>query len=595
VPKIHWEDDFSGHFNHLTILFFTNNTIRYYKLIKLVSSLAAAFVLAASFPLVVQADDEGLSSTSGSVNSADTSIGRRLATEGLKAQGIEPCASCHQADGGGNEDVAAPRLAAINAGYLTTQINNFKNGNRQHAMMVPWAKLLTKEQIASVSAYYESLPPAGHAQVPQGIDMKVGESLALYGDWANRRLPACVQCHGPLGIGAGEAFPALAGQPYNYLYAQLRAWAKGQRKGDPMGMMHSVSKRLSAPESKSLAAYFASLSAEQAPKMATKVKRGEMTSEATIMTIPTVQQAKPVSIHNGELAHHGEVPEGRDPGKEGYFEPPMRDNKPEKQFGEMVKLGEAIFSNTYSHEVSGKYVGNTQTCQGCHLDTGRLANSAPMWASWVAYPDYRKKTKSVNTMIERVQGCFKYSMNAQASKVGHPPSAQSTTIHALLSYMYWLSTGAPTGDKSMPGRGYPKLAETKQGFDPQRGAVVYAKNCAICHGPDGKGGWTNGEMVFPPLWGDRSYNWGAGMHKINTAAAFIKANMPLGNYIKLTDQEAWDVAAFINAQERPQDPRFNGDLAETTKQFHSSKFDYYGKRKGPDGKLLGQASRMSNK
>jgi thiosulfate dehydrogenase len=185
-----------------------------------------------------------------------------------------------------------------------------------------------------------------------------------------------------------------------------------------------------------------------------------------------------------------------------------------------------------------------------------------MWASWVAYPAYRKKTKAVNTMIERVQGCFKYSMNAQASEVGHAPAAESRTIHALMSYMYWLATGAPTGDKKMAGRGYPKLAETEQGFDPERGAAVYAENCAICHGANGEGGYAGEELVFPPLWGEKSYNWGAGMHKISTAANFIKANMPLGNFLTLSDQEAWDVAAFMNSHERPQDPRFTGDLAE---------------------------------
>ena len=79
------------------------------------------------------------------------------------------------------------------------------------------------------------------------------------------------------------------------------------------------------------------------------------------------------------------------------------------------------------------------------------------------------------------------------------------------------------------------------------------------------------------------------MHKIDTAAAYIKANMPLGSYLQLTDQHAWDVAAFMNSHERPQDPRFDGDLAATAEEFHASEFDYYGKRKGPDGRPLGEA------
>jgi thiosulfate dehydrogenase len=63
--------------------------------------------------------------------------------------------------------------------------------------------------------------------------------------------------------------------------------------------------------------------------------------------------------------------------------------------------------------------------------------------------------------------------------------------------------------------------------------------------------------------------------------------MPLDNYITLTDQQAWDVAAFMNSHERPEDPRFTGNLAKTTEQFHNSEFDYYGKRQGSDGQLLG--------
>jgi thiosulfate dehydrogenase len=146
-------------------------------------------------------------------------------------------------------------------------------------------------------------------------------------------------------------------------------------------------------------------------------------------------------------------------------------------------------------------------------------------------PAYRKKNDQVNTLVERLQGCFKYSMNAQASEVGTVPSAESRTIRALLSYMHWLATGAPVGDKDIPGRGYPKLEKTADGFDPERGAVVYAEHCAICHGENGEGGYAGTEMVFPPLWGEQSYNWGAGMHRIDTAAAYIKANMPLGNYL----------------------------------------------------------------
>jgi mono/diheme cytochrome c family protein len=179
-------------------------------------------------------------------------------------------------------------------------------------------------------------------------------------------------------------------------------------------------------------------------------------------------------------------------------------------------------------------------------------------------------------------------MNAHASRAGGPPAADSDTIVSLVAYSFWLARGAPTGDATMPGRGYPRLADTADGFDPERGATVYAAKCALCHGADGAGVTdSEGRTLFPPLWGARSYNWGAGMHRIDTAVAFVKHNMPLGLAESLSDQEAWDVAAFMNSHERPQDPRYTGDLAATAAQFHASKFDYYN-RKSPDGYLLGE-------
>ena len=91
-----------------------------------------------------------------------------------------------------------------------------------------------------------------------------------------------------------------------------------------------------------------------------------------------------------------------------------------------------------------------------------------------------------------------------------------------------------------------------------RGASVYATHCGECHGATGAGMRSGTAYTFPPLWGNASYNKGAGMHRVETAAAFIKANMPLGQPNTLTDQEAWDVAALINSKARPPDPRRAG-------------------------------------
>lgn len=245
--------------------------------------------------------------------------------------------------------------------------------------------------------------------------------------------------------------------------------------------------------------------------------------------------------------------------------PPVDEAIPDNEFGNMVRLGKQIFTDTDKHAAS--YVGNGMKCVNCHLDAGRLANSAPLWAAWVKYPAYRGKNKMVNTMEERIQGCFTYSMN------GTPPPADSQELKALMSYAYWLAEGAPTG-VDLPGRGYPKLAKPDKQPTYQRGKQVFVNNCTVCHGENGEGITQNGRYVFPPLWGKDSFNWGAGMHRINTAAAFIRANMPLAKGGSLTMQQAWDVAYYINSHERPQDPRFKGDVKATQGTYHQHQCRY---------------------
>lgn len=258
------------------------------------------------------------------------------------------------------------------------------------------------------------------------------------------------------------------------------------------------------------------------------------------------------------------------------FTPPPESAMPKDDFGKSVKLGEQIFVHT--KEYAGKFVGNTLSCANCHLDAGRRANSAPLWAAYVSFPAYRSKNKHVNTLAERMQGCFRFSMNGKAPPLGDP------VLVALESYAYWLAKGASVGEP-IAGRGYPKLPAPALKADYARGAQVYAQHCALCHGPGGQGQSHDGRTVFPPLWGPNSFNWGAGMHDIRNAAGFIKANMPLGLGGTLTDQQAWDVATFMDSHERPQDPRFAGSVEATRLEHHDSPYSMYGRT--VNGHLLG--------
>ncbi|MBY7960622.1 c-type cytochrome [Vibrio fluvialis] len=292
-----------------------------------------------------------------------------------------------------------------------------------------------------------------------------------------------------------------------------------------------------------------------------------------------------------------------------YLVPRDLSTVPDDEFGRQVKHGYSLFVN--SQQMRGQYVGNDQNCVNCHMQAGRKPNAAPLWAAYMAYPAYRKKNDRVNSYADRIQGCFQYSMN------GKPPEYDSPELVALSAYAYWLAMGGlmdqyglgdqpvPTLDakqlqtggkiesfplpdviaKALPvekrgnlaGRGYPKLANPEQAPSRERGADVYAKNCSTCHAADGQGmADATGRSYIPPLWGEYAYNWGAGMHRINTAAFFIYENMPLGKSVQLTVQEAWDVAAYVNSHERPQDPRYKGDLDANLKQYHAHD-GFYGK------------------
>lgn len=267
---------------------------------------------------------------------------------------------------------------------------------------------------------------------------------------------------------------------------------------------------------------------------------------------------------------------------EQYFQPPKESELPANAYGELVQQGRAIFVDTQKY--AAEYVGNGMNCTNCHIEQGRKANSAPLWGAYPMYPAYRKKNDKVNSFAERVQGCFQFSMN------GTPPPADGQVINALTAYSYWLSTGAPTGQE-LPGRAYPEVPQPAGGYDIAKGKQVFAAQCAVCHGDNGQGQKVGEDYVFPPLWGKDSYNWGAGMHRINTAAAFIKESMPLGKGGTLSDEDAWHVAAFMNSHERPQDPRLiDGSIEKTRDKFHANDgVNLYGQQ--VDGVLLGQGIR----
>ena len=175
------------------------------------------------------------------------------------------CAACHGAQGEGMAAANYPRLAGLPEAYLAEQLRHFADGTRQNAIMAGMAKPLSAADIKTLASYYADLPvpTVAAGSSADATEIKRGEWLAQYGDMA-KGVPACFRCHAAEGVGVPPHFPPLTGQSAKYLEDQIVAWQKGTRQGDPMGLMHSVALRMTAADTKAVAAYLAS----QSPKTA---------------------------------------------------------------------------------------------------------------------------------------------------------------------------------------------------------------------------------------------------------------------------------------------------------------------------------------
>lgn len=234
-------------------------------------------------------------------------------------------------------------------------------------------------------------------------------------------------------------------------------------------------------------------------------------------------------------------------GEQDYNQPPADSEIPNDKYGDDVRFGKKIFLETYRY--ARRYAGNDMSCTSCHRDGGRRPHAAPMWAAYGVYPIYRSREDRSMTLAERIQSCFRFSMN------GIAPALDTPEMRGLLAYMHFLARGVPVGE-NLPGRGFPQIVRPALEPSPTRGDEVYREHCQSCHGANGEGQTRiDGGFKTPPLWGRNAYNRGASFMRNDLLAGFIKANMPSDKPWSLSDQQAVDVAAFINLQIRPWDPR----------------------------------------
>jgi thiosulfate dehydrogenase len=186
-------------------------------------------------------------------------------------------------------------------------------------------------------------------------------------------------------------------------------------------------------------------------------------------------------------------------------------------------------------------VGNSLRCASCHLDNGLRPNAMPWVGSYARFPQYRARSGKVDLIEDRINDCFERSMNGKALA----PAGRD--MRDIVAYLAFLSTGIPVGAQ-MDGQGLARLKPLNG--DLHRGVAIFASTCTRCHGANGQG-----TTLAPPLWGPHSYNVGAGMANIITAASFIHRVMPIDRAQQLTEQQAFDVATYINTRPRPDFPK----------------------------------------
>ena len=231
---------------------------------------------------------------------------------------------------------------------------------------------------------------------------------------------------------------------------------------------------------------------------------------------------------------------------------------PNDEQGNLIRRGRDLITATYAHigpavaDESKRYAGNNLACTNCHLNAGTKKFGIPLWGLWDEFPQYSKRSGTDISIEDRINSCMSRSMN------GKPLPVDSPEMQAFAAYIRFLSTDVKPGEK-LSGLGAGKMPELKRAANPVRGREIYARACAKCHMPDGQGLLRNRRApamgyLTPPLWGPDSFNDGAGMGRLTNAANFIHFNMPNGtsyNEPRLSQHDAWDVAAYVISQPRP--------------------------------------------
>ena len=219
-----------------------------------------------------------------------------------------------------------------------------------------------------------------------------------------------------------------------------------------------------------------------------------------------------------------------------------------------IKWGFRLFTDT-PHQAP-QFAPSKMSCNNCHLNGGQRERSLPLVGVAGMFPEYNRRSGRLYSLNDRIVDCFLRSENGTGGVEDDLPSPTSPEVLALSAYITWLARGSEVG-KNPSWRGQNVIASSNvipvEKLDPRRGEALFMEHCTNCHGEDGQG-VAIGDKKPGPLWGPDSWNDGAGAARIYTLAGIIRYAMPYLDPGRLTDEEAQQIATFINSKPRPQYP-----------------------------------------
>lgn len=472
-------------------------------------------------------------------------------------EGLGHCGACHTPRGMAFEEKATSDSGSDGAAYLSgatldawhapslrggwtaREFARFlKTGRNEHAAaygsmteVIHFStQQLSDDDLAAVGEYLASLPRAGSSPRASAAVAAAQTGQELYTTRGGLGyVQFCSTCHRPDGRGVSDIFPPLAGNeslqspdPSSVIHVVLSGWRSARTRAYPKAFGMPAFSILSDQELAEITTFVRTRWGNQGDAVSAD-QIGKLRAEIGL------ELRGPSPFATPRLAAILQSP-----------------NREQLTYGlRLMMQTKALLPDT---------VGAFLSCDSCHPNGGTVANGSPYVGVAALFPSYQPRAGKIIDFKDRINGCFRRSMNGKAL------ARDSREMLAMEAYADWMK-GDTKPKQAIPGRGNGPINEALVP-DAGHGKLIYEEQCAICHGKDGEGArQADGSYVFPPLWGEASFNIGAGIARTFKAAAFVKSNMPLANNLKfplgqggLTDQQAVDVAEYFTHMPRADFP-----------------------------------------